>query len=152
MFVGALIAAAVGALVALPALRLGGIFLSLATLAFAFFFQNVLVNYSWVGGGVLPIAAPRPAIGPFDFGSGKNNGDNAFLILALIFLVVVSIAVIWVRSGTTGRYLDAMRGSEVAAASIGINRNRARVVAFALSAAIAGLGGGLLRPTSAPRT
>ncbi len=47
------------------------------------------------------------------------------------------------RSGTTGRYLDAMRGSEVAAASIGINRNRARIVAFALSAAIAGLGGGL---------
>src|SRR5262249_1350754 len=41
------------------------------------------------------------------------------------------------------RYLDAMRGSEVAAASIGINRNRARIVAFALSAAIAGLGGGL---------
>jgi ABC-type branched-subunit amino acid transport system permease subunit len=143
MLVGALIAAAVGALIALPALRLGGIFLSLATLAFAFFFQNVLLNFSWVGGGLLPIEAPRPLIGSIDLGSGKNNGDNAYLVFALIVLVLVSIAVIWVRSGTTGRYLDAMRGSEVAAASIGINRNRARVVAFALSAAIAGLGGGL---------
>jgi branched-subunit amino acid ABC-type transport system permease component len=143
MLVGALIAAAVGALIALPALRLGGIFLSLATLAFAFFFQNVLVNFSWVGGGLLPIEAPRPLIGSIDLGSGKNNGDNAYLVFALIVLVLVSIAVIWVRSGTTGRYLDAMRGSEVAAASIGINRNRARIVAFALSAAIAGLGGGL---------
>lgn len=45
--------------------------------------------------------------------------------------------------GTTGRYLDVMRGSELAAASIGINRNRTRIIAFALSAAIAGIGGGL---------
>ena len=59
-------------------------------------------------------------------------------------MLLVSILVIWVRDGTTGRYLDAMRGSEVAASSIGINLPRARVVAFALSAAIAGLGGGLL--------
>ena len=36
----------------------------------------------------------------------------------MIVLVIVSIGVIWVRSGTTGRYLDAMRGSEVAAAAI----------------------------------
>jgi len=143
MFVGALIAAFVGALIALPALRLGGIFLSLATLAFAFFFQNVIVNFSWVGGGLLPIEAPRPLLGSIDFSTGKNNGDNKFLLLALVMLVIVSIAVIWVRSGTTGRYLDAMRGSETAAASIGINRSRARIVAFALSAAIAGLGGGL---------
>ena len=143
MLVGALIAAAVGAIVALPAMRLGGIFLSFATLAFAFFFQNVLLNFNWVGGGELPIAAPRPQIGSIDFTTGRNGGDNAFLVLALVVLVLVSIAVIWVRSGTTGRYLDAMRGSEVAAASIGINRNRARIVAFSLSAAIAGLGGGL---------
>lgn len=144
MFVGALIAAAVGALVAIPALRLGGIFLSLATLAFAFFFDRVVLNFSWVGGGVQPIAAPRPVIGPIDFSQGANNGDNRYLVLSLFVLVLVGIAVIWVRSGTTGRYLDALRGSEVAAASIGINRNRARIVAFALSAAIAGLGGGLL--------
>jgi ABC-type branched-subunit amino acid transport system permease subunit len=143
MFVGALIAAVVGGIIALPALRLGGIFLSLATLAFAFFFQNVILNFSWVGGGLLPIQAPRPLIFGIDFSTGTNNGDNKFLLLALIMLTLVSILVIWVRGGTTGRYLDAMRGSEVAAASIGINRNRARIVAFSLSAAIAGLGGGL---------
>jgi branched-chain amino acid transport system permease protein len=58
--------------------------------------------------------------------------------------VVVAILVIFVRKGTTGRYLDALRGSETAATSIGINPARARIVAFALSAGIAGLGGGLL--------
>lgn len=139
MVVGALVAALIGALISIPALRLGGIFLSLATLAFAFFFQNVVLQLNWVGGGVTPIAAPRPTIGSIDFAS-----DKSFLVLVLIVLVVVSLAVIWVREGTTGRYLDAMRGSEVAAASIGINRTRARIVAFAVSAAIAGLGGGLL--------
>ena len=139
MVVGAFIAAGVGALIAIPALRLGGIFLSLATLAFAFFFSNVLVQLSWVGGGIFHIAAPRPLIGSIDFAN-----DKSFLVLCLAVLLLVSIAVIWVRGGTTGRALDAVRGSEVAAASIGINLNRSRIVAFALSAAIAGLGGGLL--------
>jgi ABC-type branched-subunit amino acid transport system permease subunit len=139
MVLGAVIAAAVGALVAIPALRLGGIFLSLATLAFAFFFQNVLLQIDWISGGVLPIAAPRPLIGSIDFAS-----DKSFLALTAVILVIVSVAVIWLRGGTTGRYLDAMRGSEVAAASIGINLNQARIIAFAVSAAIAGLGGGLM--------
>ena len=132
---GALIAAAVGALLALPLLRLGGIFFSLATLAFAFFFDQVILQLGWVGGGTQILIVPRPL---------NFTSDKAFLVLTLIVLTVVSFAVIWVRSGTTGQYLDAMRGSEVAAAAIGINRNRARIVAFALSAAIAGLGGGLL--------
>ena len=59
-------------------------------------------------------------LGPIDF----SKGDKAYLVLTLIILALVSIAVIWVRSGTTGRALDAMRGSEVAAASIGIDRRR----------------------------
>jgi ABC-type branched-subunit amino acid transport system permease subunit len=137
--IGALIAAAVGGLHAIPALRLGGIFLSLATLAFAYFFQNVLLQLNGVGGGVVPIEAPRPLIGSIDFRS-----DKSYLVLALVVLTLVSIAVIWIRGGTTGRYLDAMRGSEVAASSIGIDLNRSRIIAFALSAAIAGLGGGLM--------
>jgi branched-chain amino acid transport system permease protein len=65
-------------------------------------------------------------------------------VLTLVILVIVSVMVIWVRSGTTGRFLDAVRGSEVAAASIGISLTRTRILAFALSAAIAGLGGGLM--------
>jgi branched-chain amino acid transport system permease protein len=59
-------------------------------------------------------------------------------------LVLAGIAVIWVRNGTTGRFLAAVRGSETAAASVGINATRARITAFALSAFLAALGGGLL--------
>jgi ABC-type branched-subunit amino acid transport system permease subunit len=58
--------------------------------------------------------------------------------------VVVSVLVILVRRGTTGRFLAALRGSETAAQAIGINPTRLRIVAMALSAGIAGLGGGLL--------
>jgi branched-chain amino acid transport system permease protein len=141
IFVGAGIAALAGLLVALPVLRLGGIFLALATLAFAYFFDSVILQFSWVGGGTKLFETPRPKLGNIDFGIGH---DAAFLVLSLVLLTFVSVLVIWVRSGTTGRYLDAMRGSEVAAASIGIDRNRARIVAFMLSAAIAGLGGGLM--------
>jgi branched-chain amino acid transport system permease protein len=140
MVIGAALSAVVGALVAIPALRLGGIFLSLSTFAFALFFDNVMVKFDWVGGGLEPEAAPRPTIGPIDF----DRSDKAFLILCLVILVVMSLIVIAVRNGTTGRYLDALHGSETAAASIGISGSRARITAFALSAAIAGLGGGLL--------
>src|SRR5690606_34903881 len=52
--------------------------------------------------------------------------------------------VVLVKRGTTGRFLDALRGSETAAQSLGISPARTKVIAFALSAAIAGFGGGLL--------
>jgi ABC-type branched-subunit amino acid transport system permease subunit len=139
MVFGALVAAAVGALLSLPALRLGGIFLALATLAFALFFENVMVKFTWVSGGAVALDVPRPQIGPIGFES-----DKSFFVLSVAILAIVGVVVLFVRSGTTGRYLDALRGSEVAASAIGISPARARITAFALSAGIAGLGGGLL--------
>ena len=140
MLIAAALSALIGALLAVPALRLGGIFLSLATFAFALFFDNVMARFDWVGGGVVPEDAPRPTIGFINF----DQSDKAFLVLCLLILLVVAVLVLAVRSGTTGRYLDALRGSETAAASIGINAARARITTFALAAAIAGVGGGLL--------
>jgi branched-chain amino acid transport system permease protein len=139
IIIGGVIAAAIGALLAIPALRLGGIFLTLATYAFALFFDNVVVSLSWISGGLFPVVAPRPQMGSIDFAS-----DRSFLALCLVILVIVGVIVIQVRNGTTGRYLSAVRGSEVAAASVGISPTRARIVAFALSAGIAGVGGALL--------
>jgi ABC-type branched-subunit amino acid transport system permease subunit len=140
---GAVIAAVVGAVLSLPVLRLGGIWVAIATLAFAFFFDAVMVRFSWVGGGDTSLLqgtrVPRPTLGPWDLGD-----DKAFLVFAVVVFTVVSVAVILLREGTVGRTLRALRGSEVAAESIGISPARARITAFAVSAFIAGLGGAML--------
>jgi branched-subunit amino acid ABC-type transport system permease component len=135
MLAGAVLAAIVGALLAIPALRLGGIYLALATLAFALMFDSIFVPLDWVGGGAIPLDVPRP-----DF----LEDNHAFFLFSVVVLAVVGVLVILVRRGTTGKYLEALRGSETAASAIGISGSRSRVVAFALSAGIAGLGGGLL--------
>jgi ABC-type branched-subunit amino acid transport system permease subunit len=82
---------------------------------------------------------PRPIVGPWDLAD-----DKAFLVLVLIVFVLVAGLVVAFREGTVGLVLRALRGSEVAAQSIGISPGRARMAAFALSASIAGLGGALL--------
>ena len=137
--IAALVTAAAGAAIAIPSLRLGGIFLALATLSFAYFFDQALLQLGWLSGGTSLAETPRPLLGSIDF-----TNDKTFLVLVLVILFIVSVLVIWVRDGTTGRYLDAMRGSEVAASSIGISLTKARIVAFAFSAALAGLGGALM--------
>ena len=141
--IGAAVAAACGALLSLPVLRLGGVWFAIATLAFAYFFDAVLVKASWIGGGDTALLegtrVPRPTIGPWDFAN-----DLSFLGLALAVFVLASFAVVRIREGTVGQTLRALRGSEVAAASIGISPARARIIAFAVSAFIAGLGGAML--------
>ncbi|WP_208027021.1 ABC transporter permease [Rhabdothermincola sediminis] len=139
LFAGAAVAALVGALIALPALRLGGIYLALATLAFALMFEYVVRPLDWVSGGFRPPRVPRPRIGAVDFSS-----DRAFFVLALAVLALAALLVFAWKRGATGRMLDAVRGSEIAASSVGINPFARKVLAFSLSAGIAGFGGGLL--------
>lgn len=138
MVAGAVVAGAVGVGVAIPALRLGGIYLALATLAFALMVENIFFPLDWFGGGSIGVEVPRPLIGPFDFGS-----DRAFFVLTLVVFALMGTMTILVRRGTTGRYLTALRGSELAAATIGINATRAKITVFALSAGVAGIGGAL---------
>lgn len=136
--VGALMAAVAGGLIALLATRISGLLLTLLTLAFALFADQFLFQYSWSGGGLNGVLVPRPKIGPLDFGA-----DRSFLVLVLVVLAVCMGLVILVQRGTTGRFLAAMRGSPVGAASLGISLTRAKVTVFLMSAGVAGLGGAL---------
>ena len=136
--VGAVMAAAAGGLIAVLAMRMSGLLLTLVTLAFALFADQFLFQYSWSGGGLTGVVVPRPKIGPLDFGA-----DRSFLVLALVVLAVCMGLVVLVQRGTTGRFLAAMRGSPVGASSVGISTTRAKVVVFLMSAGIAGLGGAL---------
>lgn len=135
---GAAMAAVVGTLLALVAVRISGLLLTLLTLAFALFADQFLFLYSWSGGGLSGVTVPRPLLGSLNFSSGRS-----FLILAMVVLVICIVLVALVQRGTTGRFLGAVRGSEAGAASLGISLLRARVTVFALSAAIAGLGGAM---------
>jgi ABC-type branched-subunit amino acid transport system permease subunit len=138
MVAGGLLAAGLGVVVALPTLRLAGLPLALATLAFALLADNILFPNSWIGNGASGVTLPRPSAGPISFAAAKP-----FFLLSLVILGVAVAIVKLVGDGTMGRYLSAVRGSELAANSVGIDVYRLRVLVFALSAALAGVGGAL---------
>lgn len=141
--IGAVMAATVAGVLSWPIRKLGGVWTAIATLAFAYFFDSVIVKLSWVGGGDVSLLTgtdvPRPVVGPFDLAS-----DKSFFVFAAVVLAIAAVAVVQLRSGTFGRTLLALRGSEVGAQSIGIAPARARVIAFAISGFLAALGGALL--------
>ena len=138
------------ALLSLPIRRLGGVWTAIATLAFAFFFDAVIVQLPFVGGGsnslLTGTKVPRPVLGPWDF-----HDDKAFLVLTLVVFVVVAFVVIQLRNGTFGRTLLALRGQR---GGRGVHRHlagRARLLAFAISGFIAGLGGAPARDAAEER-
>lgn len=133
-----LVCGAVGALVALPVLRLTGLYLALATFAFAqlmdklVFQTNALFGY----GGLLN--AKRPYIFGYKF-----TGYTPFVTLMAVLLVLIAAGLLALRRGAIGRILIAMRDSQIASSTLGLNQRWFRVGIFALAAAIAGLGGAL---------
>jgi len=148
MAVAAIIAGGVGALVAIPTLRLGGIALALVTLSFALVADNLLFVFWWAGNGASGLSVPRPTIGPINFAAA-----GSFFWLALALLTFCAGMLLLIRGGTTGQELAAIRGSETGARTIGIDVPHMRIVTFALSAALAGIGGvlyGSLQQTVSP--
>jgi len=134
--IGGILAAVLGGVVALPALRLSGLAVTIVTLAFALLCDNVVFEYSWAGGAAQGVNVPRPTLGPIDFAD-----DRSFLVLCFVFLCGGALLVNLVRKGTVGRYLDAIRGSEMAAGSMGVNLAASKMRVFMLSAGVAGVGG-----------
>jgi len=127
---------AVGVVVALPALRLGGLFLALATLALAILGDNVLFQWSWLSNTTSGWTIPRLVIGPLDL---TDNRTMAMVLLGMVLLVMLLIRNL--RVSSWGRSIAAVRSSEVAAATSGVSAVRVKLGLFAVSAAIAGVGG-----------
>ncbi len=139
--VGAVLAAAVAVVLAVLSLRLRGLGLALMTLAAALFFDNTVFTQSSVSGTASGLSVKSSWVGPWNF---FTQSGHSYFILAMAVLTVCVLAVLQVRKGTVGRYLAAMRGSEIGAASLGINLTWQRILVFALSGAVAGVGGTLL--------
>ena len=138
LVLASVIAAAVGAIVAMPTLRLTGLYLALSTLAFAELMDQVVFSAGWAfqPGGTL--TAHRASI------LGISFGDMAsWVFLMLIGLLVVGMIVLALRRGPLGRILIATRDSQAACGTLGLDLRWFRVALFAASAGIAGFGGAL---------
>jgi len=138
LLMGALITVPIGLLVAALSLRLGDLYLALATLAFSQLVTYLVFqrqDFDNFGSGI-EIARPE------FFGIDFDDRVNFYLLLATVFCIC-AIVVVNLRKSTTGMVLTAMRSSEEASATIGISVIRSKLIAFGVSAFIAGLGGGL---------
>ena len=150
LLLAAVVCAVVGALVALPALRLSGLYLALATAAFAVFLDRWVFLFQsfelgpwtiklWEGGVV--------AVDPVDI-PGVDTTDRQTQLVVLACMVALGyLLVVTVRRSGFGQRLLAMKDSPAACATLGIDITRLKLSVFALSAAMAGVGGALYAGT-----
>ena len=161
---GVIVAAALGALVAIPMTKLGGVSLALGTLAFAFVCSQVIFSIDSVRNSEAGWAIRQPTVGIIGL-----NWLNNFLVHTLstnsavtrlpqldfsqlpeqilLFLVVFGLVTLVIHAfqrSASGRAILATRSSEVAAQASGVRVNRTKILVFAFSAGIAGLGGVML--------
>ena len=140
------VSALAGALIAVPALRLSGIYLALGTAAFATVCDQWFFTLPTFHVAGLRIAlfntGSVSAVGPRLFGWQLGSGPD-LMVLAAVCLALVSAGVAALRRSRFGRRLIALRDSEAAYATLGGSLLAARVAVFALAAGIAGLGGAL---------
>jgi branched-chain amino acid transport system permease protein len=135
---GGIVAGAFGVLVALPALRVQGHYLAIATLGFALFVQQVLFEWDSLTGGREGLFVPRPSLLGIVL---KSDFGYDYLLIAIFLLFA------WMTGNFacshTGRSLAALRMSSVAAECCGIVRSRQIILAFAVSAFYTGISGAL---------
>ena len=134
----ALLAAAVGIVVGLPALRLKGIYLAIATLAFGVIVEEILARWEGLTGGNSGLH-----VKPIELFGAKLVGDAEFYYLVLALTALCCVALANLLRSPTGRAFVAIRDSEISAACLGVNLARTKTLSFALSAALTGIGGAL---------
>jgi len=128
----------IGIFVALPALRLTGMYLAIMTIGFAFIVEEILARWESLTRGNMGMYPEPPTIFSFSFES-----EVSYYYLALFVLILTILAARNILRSPTGRAMIAIRDSEVAAQAIGISLMKYKMVAFSLSAFFAGIAGSL---------
>jgi branched-chain amino acid transport system permease protein len=140
------VCAGIGVIIAIPALRLSGIYFALATAAFAATMDNwvfQLPAFNLFGKPYAPFGSGTLAFAPFHIGSLALKTEKAQFIAGSIAFSVLVILVVAVRRSEFGQRLLAMKDSPAACATLGMNGRASLVGVFAFSAALAGVGGGI---------
>ncbi len=140
-----LCAVPVGLVIGLPALRLRGVNLAVVTLGFAAAMDALIFSSSGFAGGTagLPIKAPHLLGLNLAANAGRSTNRVVFGVMVLVVVILIGLLVARLRRGPAGRMLLAIRSNERAAGSVGINVAQGKLMAFALAAFIAGVGGAL---------
>ena len=134
---GGLMAAAVGAVVGIPSLRIKGLYLAIATLAGQLIIEWTINHVTFISGGVqASIEVPRPEL----FGY-KIASQRQMYFFLLIFVVLALVATLNLVRSRIGRAFIAIRDHDIAAEIIGINIFRYKLLAFAISSFYAGVTG-----------
>ncbi len=134
----ALFAGIAGVIVGLPALRLKGIYLGIATLSFGYIAEEIATRWDSVTGG-----NSGKHLKPVDLFGYQVDDDIKLYYLTLAILVVAMFAIINLMRSPTGRAFVAIRDSEISAQSMGIHLAKYKTMSFALSAALTGVAGAL---------
>ncbi len=142
----AVAATAVGVVVGLPALRIRGLPVAVVTLSLAVFLEAFWFRNNEFNGGIDGAMVQDPALFGLDLGigSGSTYPNIAFGVLCLIVLTLVALGVARLRTSRLGASMLAVRANERSAAAAGVNVSRTKLVAFAIGAFIAGIGGSLM--------
>ncbi|MDP9116306.1 MAG: ABC transporter permease [Actinomycetota bacterium] len=132
ILLGGLFAIPAGALVAIPAIRLSGLFLGLATLGFGILLAEYAYNKTWMFGGALSSHSRRPA--------GFTSDTRFYYVLLAIAGLALGIVALVERS-RLGRLLRGLADAPIALTTLGTNVNVSRVLVFCLSTFLAGVSG-----------
>lgn len=128
----------IGFLLGIPILRLKGFYIAMATLAFGVVVSEVILQWSSLTGGDDGFGVPTARIGSFVFDS-----DHKLFYLIIPVTIIMTILAKNLVNGYVGRAFIALRESEVAAQTIGIDLARYKTIAFGISAFYTGVAGGL---------
>jgi len=134
---GGLMAAAIGAIVGIPSLRIKGLYLAIATLAGQLIIEWTINHVTWISGGVqASIEVPRPTL----FGMRISTQREMYFFL-LVFVVLAIVGAMNLVRSRVGRAFIAIRDQDIAAEIIGVNIFRYKLLAFAVSSFYAGVTG-----------
>lgn len=141
-----IVAVIIGTLAGLPAIRVRGLTLAIASLAAAVAVEQLLFRWDWFTGGIEGSQAEAPSLFGVDLqirGAGAVFPRKEFGILTLVALLLVMYIVVNLRRSHTGRQWLAVRANERAAEALGISAAREKLSANAVAALLAGIGGTL---------
>ncbi|MEW2445711.1 ABC transporter permease subunit [Micromonospora marina] len=142
LLTGAAAGAAAGALSALPAIRVRGVSLAIATLALGVALNAVVLTNPGLSGGLAGTESGHPSV--FGWKVTALSHPRRYAIVAGVCLLVLALLVTRLRHGRLGRRMLAVRANERAAYALGIDVAGTKVTAFALAGLVAGVGGVLV--------